>query len=70
MMTFEEQLEAYGAIVPDCPLPLPCWQVNRSLWRLFQRFEPQAQESQIFTEQEVVRRMDLFYMADGTCQIS
>jgi len=68
-MTFEEQLEAYGAIVPDCPVDLPCYQVNRSLWGLYKRFDPRAEEHPVMTEQEIVRRLDVLYMSDGTCNM-
>ena len=66
-MTFEEQLEAYGAIVPDCPVDIPCYKVNRSLWQLYKRLDPKAQEHPIMTEQEIVRRLDLLYMGQGVC---
>ena len=66
-MTFEEQLEAYGAIVPDCPVDLPRYKVNRSLWQLYKRLDPKAQEHPIMTEQEIVRRLDLLYMGQGVC---
>ena len=66
-MTFEDQLEAYGAIVPDCPVDLPCYAVNRSLWQLYKRLDPKAQEHPIMTEQEIVRRLDLLYMGQGVC---
>jgi hypothetical protein len=66
---FEELLEAYGAIVPDCPTPLPCYTVNRSLWALYRKLEPRAVEHPIYTEEEIVRRMDLLYFSDGTCNV-
>ena len=66
-MTFEEQIEAYGAIVPDCPVDLPCYLVNRTLWQLYKRLDPKAQEHPVMTEQEIVRRFDLLFMGLGTC---
>ena len=66
---FEELLEAYGAIVPDYPTPLPCYTVNRSLWTLYRKLEPRAVEHPIYTEEEIVRRMDLLYFSDGTCNV-
>lgn len=64
---FENQLEAYGAVIPDLPLDRPCYEVNRSLWALYRRLDPHAHEHPIFTEAEIVRRLDLLYMGDGTC---
>lgn len=64
---WETQLEGYGAIVPDCPTTLPCYTVNPPLWALFRTLDPHAPEHPIFSEQEVVRRIDLMYFGDGTC---
>lgn len=67
MKHWEEQLETYGAIVPDCPTPLPCYEVNKPLWGLYRQIDPRAEEHPLFSEQEVVRRMDLLFMGQGTC---
>ena len=68
-MTFEEQLAAYGAVIPDLPVEEPCYKVNRSLWALYRRLDPNVQEHPVCTEAEIVRRMDLLYFSDGTCNI-
>ena len=64
---FEDMLAAYGAVIPDLPLDQPCYQVNRSLWQLYKRLDPKAQEHPVMTEQEIVRRFDLLFMGLGTC---
>ena len=66
---FNDMLEAYGAVIPDCPTPLPCSTVNRSLWALYRKLDPSAADGPLMTEEEIVRRMDLLYMSDGTCNV-
>ena len=68
-MTFEEQLAAYGAVIPDLPVEEPCYQVNRSLWALYRRLDPTVQEHPVCTEAEIVRRLDILYNSDGTCNV-
>ncbi len=67
MNRFEDMIEAYGAVIPDLPVEEPCYQVNRSLWALYRRLDPNVKEHPVCTEAEIVRRMDLLYMGDGTC---
>ena len=64
---FEDMIAAYGAVIPDLPVDKPCYQVNRSLWILYRRLDPTVQEHPVCTEAEIVRRLDLLYMGDGTC---
>ena len=67
MTHWETQFEEYGAIVPDMPRNLPCYEVNPPLWAFWRRVKPGAAEHPIMTEQEIVRRLDLIYFGDGTC---
>jgi len=64
---WEEQFKEYGAIVPDMPCARPCYEVNPPLWAFWRKIEPRAVEHPILTEQEIVRRLDLLYFSDGTC---
>ena len=66
-MTFEEQYEAIQAVIPDLPRDMPAYEVNPPLWAFWRRLEPTSQEHPVYTEQEIVRRLDLFYFGDGTC---
>jgi len=66
-MTFEEQYEALQCVIPDMPRNAPAYEVNAPLWQFWQTLEPQAPRNPVFTEQEVVRRLDLLYMGLGTC---
>lgn len=67
MNHWQAQFEDYGAIVPDWPRDKPCYEVNAPLWAFWRKLEPQSQEHPMFTEQEIVRRLDMFYFGDGTC---
>ena len=42
-------------------------EVNPPLWAFWRKMEPRTTEHPTLTEQEVVRRLDLFYFGDGTC---
>jgi len=53
--------------VPDMPRDQPCYEVNAPLWAFWRRVKPGATEHPIMTEQEIVRRLDLIYFGDGTC---
>lgn len=66
MSYFAEQYEALQVTIPDVPRNEPVYKVNAPLWRFWQTVQP-SPESPMFTEQEIVRRLDLLYAADGTC---
>jgi hypothetical protein len=68
-MTFEEQYEALQAVIPDLPRDIPAYTVNPPLWAFWRTVEPSAPEHPVMTEQEIVRRLDILYCSDGTCNI-
>jgi hypothetical protein len=65
---FRAQYEALQHVIPDIPRDAPAYAVNPPLWRGWLAIQP-SPEHPLFTEQEVVRRLDLLYMGDGTCHI-
>lgn len=67
MTPWETQFEEYGAVVPDWPRDKPCYEVNPPLWAFWRKIEPSTKEHPILTEQEIVRRLDMLYFGDGTC---
>ena len=66
MNHFKEQYERMQITIPDLPRAEPCYKVNAPLWRFWQTIA-HTPKHPIMTEQEIVRRLDLLYMGDGTC---
>ena len=62
MTDFVTQYRELGYVLSDVPRNEPCETVNRPLWDFWQRFTGATSDPAIWTEAEIVQRLDLLFM--------